>query len=246
MPSAELELIIPTDMLKLIYGGASSAAMELKSILMTVEDNRLIVRHVNDSNTALMNFKSVELKIGTPTVRLPIDTADLKTMVNLAKDYPSVTFLIGDGYTVCKLGKIKKQFTQPDFGKVPDRDPKFDVTTTIEFNDEQNNSILATFLDIKEKGDLRINATQEGIVFSIKEDNRSTEIEFSPADTVSFVNTAQTAAGYGLEGAISFFKAKQKGNILKFEFGNDVPVRVTQETPQGTLAMILAPKIYND
>jgi hypothetical protein len=244
--TSDVELTIPTDMLRLIYGGAASTAMELKSILMNIEDNKLIVKHVNGSGTALMNFKSTELQVGTPTVRLPIDTADLKTIINLAKDHPSVTFLIEDGYTICKFGKIKKQFTQPDFGKTPDRDPKFDVTTIIEFDDEQSNSILTTFLDVKEKGDLKIKATNEGIIFSVREDNRSTEIEFSPGDVVSFVTTTETAAGYGLEEAVSFFKAKQKGNILKFEFGNDVPIRTTQETPQGTLSMILAPKIYND
>ena len=230
----------------MLYNVISSNVMGLKSIVMTVENDRLIVRHINDSNSAMMRFESKELNSGLTSVRLPIDVADIKTVVNLSKEYPAATFLIEDGTTICKMGKIKKQFAQPSIVPPNQRDPKFETNTTMNFNDSQTNNIVAIFSDLKEQGDLKITATPEGCKFSVKEDNRSTETEFSSDELEDYSNTAPAFAGYGVDMAISIFKIKQKGSNLKIEIGKDVPMRATQVAEQGTFSIILAPKIYSE
>lgn len=239
------EINIPTDTLKLLYNAVSSAVMGLKSILIIVENDKLIVKHINESNSAMMKFESKELNGDKELIKLPIDVADIKTVVGLSKEYPMATFLIDDGFTVCKMGKIKKQFSQPKMNEKPLNDPKFETNTSMEFNDLQAKNIIDIFSDLKEKGDLKITASLEGIKFTVKEDNRSTETSFAPEDVEAYLSKFPAFGGYDLEMAISIFKIKQKGSNLKFEIGKDVPMRITQITNQGTFSIILAPKIFD-
>lgn len=242
----EISLVIPTDILKTLYNGVSSMVMGMKSILIVIENDKLMVRHINDGRSALMSFISRDLQSGVTSTTLPIDVSDLKTVVNLSKDSPTITFLIGEGYTTCKIGRTTKQFAQPSIKETPTHDPKFETNTSMEFDDNQANNIITIFSDLKEQGDLKITTSSEGIKFSVKEDNRFTETEFAPDELSSYINTAPAFAGYGVDMAISIFKIKQKGSNLKIEIGKDVPMRATQTTVQGTITIILAPKIYSD
>jgi light-regulated signal transduction histidine kinase (bacteriophytochrome) len=176
---------------------------------------------------------------------LPIDVDDLRTLTNLAKDVLNVTFIIDDGTTTCKIGKINKQFTQPRADDPPVKDPRFETTVSVTFNDSQSAELVATFSDLKEMGDLKVNANEEGIKFGVSESNRYTNIEFAPGDLTAYTSTQAATAGYDLDMAVSLFKSKQKGSILVFEFGRDMPMKVVQTTTQGTISTILAPKIYD-
>jgi hypothetical protein len=184
------------------------------------------------------------LQPGTVPSKLSIDVSDLKTIVNLAKESTDVTFLIGDGTTVCKIGKTKKQFAQPNADKIPDKEPNFEIQTIMEFNDTQTGEVISTFSDLKEQGDLRIISSPEKALFKVEENNRSTEIEFSAGDLLAF-SGKDAMAGYDLSMAISMFKIKQKGATLKLEFGRDLPVRTSQDSPNGVMSIVLAPKIYD-
>jgi hypothetical protein len=242
---AEATLIIPTDILKTIYNGVSSEAMGLKNIMIMVDNDRVIVKHTNDGRSGLLRFESRELKLDPQTVKLPIDVADLKTVVSLAKDLPAVVFVVGDGVTTCKIGKTKKQFAQPVIDIYNGKDPNFEVKAKLEFDDVQASDLVSTFSDLKEQGDLRITAMPEKVIFKVEESNRSTEIEFAAADLVSFTGS-DAAAGYNLDMTISMFKVKQKGFTLNVEFGQDVPLRIIQKTYSGTMSILLAPKIYDE
>jgi hypothetical protein len=240
----EVSLTIPTDILRTLYGGVSSTIMGLKSIVMTITDDKLVVWHINETRSGQMKFESRKLESGIDFTRLPIDVSDLGTVVNLAKDSPTVTFVIGEGQTICKIGKTKKKFTQPDIDRLPDREPKFEIRANLEFNDDQTNTIISTFSNLKEKGDLMLIMSPEKAVFKVEDDNRSTETEFEPGDLVAF-SGSECSAGYDLDMAISMFRTKQKGSNLKVEFGKDVPVRIIQDTPSGKMSILLAPKIYD-
>jgi hypothetical protein len=239
-----VHLQLPTELLKLIYNNVSSKAMELRSILIVIENDKLILKHVNEMNSALLKIESTALNSGLDGIELPIDVNDLKTVVNLAKDASTVTFVIDAGVTTCKIGKIKKQFAQPQMSAPPKKEPNFATTTSVEFDDQQSSELISALSTLVE-GDLRLMSSTESLIFKVSEENKYTSVEFNAADLPVFKVTDGAVAGYDLDMSTAIFKTKQKGSTFLLEFGADMPMKVTQTTQSGTVTTILAPKIYD-
>jgi hypothetical protein len=219
----------------------------VKTIFFKVMEKKLYVRQRDASASIMMIFSSNELDTDVASYSFSLSLADTKNLLKANKE-EVIAMNIGSGDVICNIGRVTKRYPQTNDDKFCEKVPAPPFKYKVSISEEQIKIIKDCFGDIKEPGgtiEFTTDLHEWRLSYKDTTTVRSTDVEFYSNEMTTWEMPGKIKTAFRIENFIPMLDTKIKGAEAFMEFDDQYPVKLSQKTDKFSIALMLAPIIYD-